>query len=164
MNNVTKALAYLLVMSLLLTAGGFYYHKTAEKNNVTPTPSNNTPTDVTPSENPTPVEGNNDFVVQAQTIFQQAQQQWTADSQTEKIQRVYCNVDGCAAGVAGTYDGYQYNITVNETGNVIKYYVTNGEYQFSYTGDGLFIEQITNVAKISDIDPSQIITITAEMN
>ena len=159
-SNITKALAYLFVMFLLLAVGGFYYHKTAEKVTPTPTPVDNNPTPV--DENPVPT-ADNDFIVQAQTIFQGAQQQWMNDSVNTTEPITYCDVEGCAAGVNGIPEIYKYYVGFNQSGNIIKFYVTNGEYQYVYVGDGLFIENITNPSRISDIDPSEVITITANM-
>ena len=66
MKNITKALAYLFVMSLLLAIGGYIYHKQetpAPVDNNTPAPVDNT----TPSENTdiTPVVQLDDDVVKA---------------------------------------------------------------------------------------------------
>ena len=160
MNNVSKALAYLLVIFLLLTGAGFMYHKQIEKATPTPTPVDNTPTPE-PVDN-TPVSEDYAFVVQAQAIYQSAQTQWQSDSANGQTEFTYCSVAGCASGVNGGFAGYNYYITVSN-GNIIKYYVTNGVYQFRYVGDGLFIENIANPVKVSDVVESDVITIEPNM-
>ncbi len=149
--NITKGLAYLLVIFLLLTGAGFMYHKQMEKE---------TPTPTTPDVQP--VSNDSTFVVQAQSIFQAAQQTWQADTQEEQVEKVYCNVEGCAKGVNGSFD-YYYYVAINNTGNIVKFYVTNAEYQYGYVGEGLFIDAIANPTKISDVDPSQVISISSNM-
>lgn len=162
MKNITKALAYLFIMSLLLAIGGFIYHKQetpAPVDNNTPAPVDNT----TPSENTdvTPVvQGDSEFISKANEVFNAANQ--TFQAETEKTDKKYCNVDGCPAGLNGAFDGYRYFVAVNATGNIVKFYLTNDNYQFGYTGEGLFIEGIT-ATKISDIDPGQVINIKSEM-
>ena len=161
MNNITKALAYLLVLFLLLTGAGFMYHKQMEKANPTPTPTPDvTPT---PEENPNP-EGtveDNGFKDQALEIYNAALQKYVNDPAVAGTEVVYCNVDGCTNNVDSTFEGYSFNVAVNNN-NITKFYVTNGEYQFVYVGDNLDMTTIAG-KKISEIDPAEVITITPSM-
>ena len=150
MNNVTKALAYLLVMSLLLAGGGFYYHTQEAKQTPTPTP--------TPQVDPSA-----EFIDQIKLIYQTAQQQAISESSTEAGDKTYCNVDGCEKNLNSQFVGYSFNIQINSSGNITKYFVTNGTYQFTYVGDGLAIDNINNVTRIADINQEQVITITPGM-
>jgi len=165
MKNVTKALAYLFIMSSLLAVGGFIYHKQltpAPVDNNTPAPvDNNTNPDANtnPDVTPTPAD-DSEFISKANEVFNVTNQ--TFQAETEKTEKKYCNVDGCPAGLNGAFDGYRYYVVVNATGNITKFYLTNDNYQFGYTGEGLFIEGIS-ATKISDIDPGQVINITSEM-
>ena len=157
MNNITKGLAYLLVMCLLLTAGGFYYHKTATPE-TTPTP---TPTP-TPEPTPSVVVTEEEFIAQSTSIYNYALQQFQNDSSLGGLETSYCNVEGCINTLSQSFEGYNYSITIS-AGKVLKYYITNGVYQYFYVGDELKTEMISNPGKISELDPSEVITITSNM-
>ncbi|MBP5684304.1 MAG: hypothetical protein J6X02_03510 [Bacilli bacterium] len=151
MNNITKSLAYLLIMSLILTAGGYYYHLSEDKDNN----SSNTPTTIVNEEE--------EFTSNVKLLYNKVQTQWISDSMLSEDDLTYCNVDGCIKGVDEVPSGYLYNATVNKAGLFVKFFVTNGVYQFTYIGEGLKQEDITTASKISDIDPNEVVTILPSM-
>ena len=105
---------------------------------------------------------NKDFISKVKTILKDSEQKWISDSKLETSTRVYCNVDNCKTN-GSDYSGYKYYISINKEGKVTKLYVTNGTYQYSYKGEGLELEDITNAVLISEINSDEVITITPNM-
>ena len=104
----------------------------------------------------------NSFTTEVKEVFKIAQQQWISDSMFDTSDKVYTRCKTCTGkelDLSGRTE-LDYYIKINKAGNVIKYYATDGTYQFGYSGDGLAIENIRDVEQVSEIDESNVITIT----
>ncbi len=105
----------------------------------------------------------NAFETEIKEVFKTAQQQWIADSMFNTQEKEYAN---CKSGCSNKLDmsgrsELEYYIKLDKSGNVVTYKVTDGTYQYSYTGTGLKIENISDVVQISKIDDeNDIISIT----
>ena len=105
----------------------------------------------------------NAFETELKEVFKTAQQQWIADSMFNTQEREYAN---CKAGCSNKLDmsgrsELEYYIKLDKSGNVVSYKATDGSYQYSYSGTGLKIEDISDVTQISKIDDEgDIISIT----
>ncbi len=81
----------------------------------------------------------NNFINDAKAIYHIAQNKWIEDSILEVGDKSYSDL-------AGAPGGYTYSITINNEGNVINYYVSNGKYEYEYEGLGLSMDEIIAVA------------------
>ncbi len=103
------------------------------------------------------------FTIDAQGIVTAAQKQWIMDSRDTASERIYSK---CSNGCDNTLDystNSDYYIEFARDGNILKYYITNGEYQFKYVGDNLTIEEVNPVA-INEVSDEDVIVITPNMN
>ena len=96
----------------------------------------------------------NSFTTEIKEIYKQAQQQWISDSMMNTTEINYWCVGGTSASEGtGLTDKsgikltgrtqLDYYITIDKSGKVIKYYATDGSYQYYYDNSaGLEVEKI----------------------
>ena len=104
----------------------------------------------------------NSFKTEIKEIYKTAQNQWMQDSMFKTDEKVYSR---CKSGCTNSLDlsgrsELEYYIKLNKSGKVVKYYATDGTFQYSYSGNELLITEINNIDKIAEIDSSEIITIS----
>ena len=103
----------------------------------------------------------NSFTTEVKELYKIAQQQWISDSMFETKDQEYGRCSGCSykeLDLTGRQE-LNYYIKINKAGNFVKYYATDGSYQFKYDGSGLLITDITDVDQVTDLDEGDIITI-----
>ena len=107
----------------------------------------------------------NSFLNEVKTIYKTAQQSWFTDSVFSNEEQIYSRCSSCTGKslkLSGR-TGIDYYIKLNKSGEVVKYYVTDGVYQYSYNDDEpLTVESITDAQTVADLASNQIITITSE--
>lgn len=100
------------------------------------------------------------FTTELKQIYKTAQNQWMSDSITDTSEQVYTRCDSCTAKrlkLSGR-NNLDYYIKLDKSGKVVKYYATDGTYQFSYDGD-LLETQINDIEQIADLDKDDILKI-----
>ena len=90
------------------------------------------------SKVPTLIEKYN-FVEGAKEIYKAAQTKFVTDSIIESGEKEYTTLNNSPIG-------FEFLIKLNSVGAVTKYYVTNGNYQFKYDGEGLVLANIEAVS------------------
>ncbi len=103
----------------------------------------------------------NSFTTELKNIYKVAQQQWMTDSMIDTGDQVYSRCDTCTTKslqLSGRTE-LDYLIVLNKSGDVVEYYATDGTYQFGYNGDGLFIEDITDVETVAGLTDNRIMVI-----
>ena len=159
MGNIKKVLIYLLIIFVLLGVGGYYYHKKAENK----VPESNTPEDNTSQTTPVNIDTEEEFVTKIKEIYNLATADWISKAFSEVEETAYCNVDGCEKVLSNTPDKYIYYIAINSQGKVIKYYVVNGTFQYTYLGEELLLDNITDIKKSSELTQEELILISSRM-
>ncbi len=105
----------------------------------------------------------NAFETEIKEIYKTAQQQWIADSMFNTQSRTYakCSSETCPnkLDMSGRSE-LEYYIKLDKSGNVVRFYATDGTYQYSYKGNGLKVENISNIEQVSKIDEEEIIEIS----
>ena len=102
------------------------------------------------------------FTTELKEVYKVAQQQWMMDSMTSTGDQVYSRCKTCTGKslqLSGRSE-LDYYIKIDKAGKAVKYYATDGTYQFSYDGPGLLVENIKKVDTITDLTNSDIITIS----
>ena len=160
MKKATNIIAFLLLIFLILGGLGFYYHN---KNANTNANNNSVLEEENPNDYEPVIDQRAAFLNNTIELYKYAQQQWISDSMLETRDLAYCNVDGCEKTLSQGYEGYTYFISFDKTGKVNKYYITNGTYQYGYTGEELLVENISEVQEINGLEEQDIITITPNM-
>ncbi len=103
----------------------------------------------------------NSFTTELKNIYKVAQQQWMTDSMLTTGEQTYSRCKTCTGKslqLSGRTE-LDYYIKIDKSGKVVKYYATDGTYQFSYDGD-LLATQINNVEEVAGLEDDEIIKIT----
>ncbi len=103
----------------------------------------------------------NSFMTELKQIYKVAQQQWVTDSMVTTGEQVYSRCNNCTGKslqLSGRTE-LDYYIEVDKSGKVVKYYATDGTYQFTYDGD-LLATQINNVERVADLSEDEILRIS----
>ena len=104
------------------------------------------------------------FTTEVKNVAKTAEQQWMSDSMVETKEIVYsrCSDSSCTnpLKLSGRNE-FEYVIKLNKNGKIIEYEASDGTYQYSYNGNGLRIEEITDVEQISELAEDEIITVAA---
>ena len=93
----------------------------------------------------------NSFNTEVKEVFKTAQQTWISDNMFNSGEKIYARCkNGCtnALDLSGRSE-LEYYIKLNQSGEVVEYYATDGTFQYSYEGNGLKIEDINGVQKVS---------------
>ena len=101
------------------------------------------------------------FTTELKEIYKVAQQEWMMDSMNTTDDQVYSRCKTCTGKslqLSGRSE-LEYYIKVDKSGKVVKYYATDGTYQFSYDGD-LLATQINDVEEIAALDKDDVLVIT----
>ena len=156
-NLIVIFLSCLLVIFIVLSCVGIMQNG---KTNYTP--NNNNKNTQMPEKN-TNQAALDLFTIDARSIVTKAEEQWIIESRDTVSERTYskCN-NGCDNNLAYSTNS-DYYIEFARNGNILKYYITNGEYQFKYVGENLSIEEVKPVA-INDVSDKDVIVITSNMN
>ncbi len=105
----------------------------------------------------------NSFKTELKEIAKTAEQQWMSDSMFETELKTYARVKNSNCTNQLKLSGREeinYYIKLNKSGKIIEYKASDGTYQYSYSGNGLNIEDIDNVVQISNINSSDILSVT----
>jgi len=105
----------------------------------------------------------NSFKTELKEIAKTAEQQWMSDSMFETELKTYARVKNSNCTNQLKLSGREeinYYIKLNKSGKIIEYKASDGTYQYSYSGNGLNIEEINNVVQISNINSSDILSVT----
>ncbi len=100
----------------------------------------------------------NSFKTEIKEIYKTAEQTWINDAMFNSGVKEYSR---CKSGCTNSLDltgrsELEYYIKLNQSGEVIKYYATDGTFQYSYEGNGLSISDIESkgsfkkIAEITD--------------
>lgn len=104
------------------------------------------------------------FTTELKTIAKAAEQQWMTDSMIETSEIVYskCSDESCTNPLKlSGREQIEYVIKLNKNGKIIEYTASDGSYQYSYSGNGLNIEDIGSVSQVAGLDPADVLTISA---
>ena len=104
------------------------------------------------------------FTTELKTIAKAAEQQWMTDSMIETSEIVYskCSDESCTNPLKlSGREQIEYVIKLNKNGKIIEYTASDGSYQYSYSGNGLNIEDIGSVSQVAGLDPTDVLTISA---
>ncbi len=106
----------------------------------------------------------NSFESEVKNIYKSAQQEWMKDSMfdTQNIVYARCNENCSKKLQLSGREEIDYYIEVDKAGNIIKYYVTDGTYQYEYNGTGLKIEEIGNSKQVAKLESANILTVTCD--
>ena len=103
----------------------------------------------------------NKFETEVKTIYNEAQQEWVLDTLTSYGEVVYTkckDCDGKTLKLSGR-DDIDYYIKVDSEGDIVEFYVTDGEYQFQYEGD-LLATFIKDVEIVDNLEEEEVFTVT----
>ena len=100
----------------------------------------------------------NSFTNEAREIVNQAEHKWMSDTMFSPEAKVYSRSN---LEMNGRSD-IDFCATVDKNGKVTEFKVSDGIYQYQYSGSGLNKEDIQNVTKISEINNSEVISISCE--
>ncbi len=105
----------------------------------------------------------NSFENELKNIFKTAEQEWMKDSMFDTQNIVYarnknekCEKELSLSG----REEIEYYIEVDKAGKVIKYFATDGSYQYEYNGTGLKIEEIGGSKQVANLQSKDILTVT----
>ena len=104
------------------------------------------------------------FTNELKQIHKTAQNQWMTDSMFETNMKEYSR---CKSGCSNPLklsgrEELEYYIKLDKSGNIVRYYATDGTYQYEYEGNGLKIEDIGNVVAVATItDDSKKVAISS---
>lgn len=115
----------------------------------------------------------NAFKTEIKDIYKNAQQQWIIDSMTSTKTISYYRINGKSGAVSSSEvlelygrEEIDYYITVNKSGKITKFYVTDGTYQYYYEGGDLRFEYIGSselgenaITKMSDVSGKNFVCI-----
>ena len=94
------------------------------------------------------------FETEIKNVYTAAEEQWISDALTSSGTRVYshCQDGTCNDKLSlNARDNLDYYIEFDSKGKVVKYYVTDGNYQYLYEGTGLKKNEIANVQFVPDV-------------
>lgn len=106
----------------------------------------------------------NSFTTELKQIYKTAEQERMLDSINNSDEKVYSRCSTCTSKqlMLSGRNNIDYYIRLDRGGNVVKFYATDGTYQYKYDGSGLLLTDITEAQTIAELDDSQIITIGEE--
>ena len=104
----------------------------------------------------------NSFVTEIKKIYRGAEQAYVQDSFNNSGTKVYSKCsDGCTNELdMSVRDDLDYYIEINGEGKVVKYYVKDNSYQFSYEGE-MDINSIFKVDNLGKIDKKDVLIINS---
>ena len=108
----------------------------------------------------------NSFATEVKEIYKVAEQQWMNDSMISTNEQVYSRCSSCTGKslqLTGRNE-LDYYIKFDKSGRVREYYATDGTYQYRYTGDGLLVQDITDIDTIADLPEGQEMNISFIVN
>ena len=103
------------------------------------------------------------FETELKNVYTAAEEQWISDAFFESGTKVYSH---CESGDCGKElkingrDNLDYYLEFDSKGNVVKYYATDGTYQYRYNGPGLKKSDIKDVEFVSELDEEEVLAIT----
>ena len=103
------------------------------------------------------------FATECKQIYKVAQQQYVNDSLFETQERTYakCETQNCGTELdLSGRSNIQYFIKFNKAGKVTEFYVTDGDYQYTYEGSDLLPTDIIDVEAIADIPEEDVIRLS----
>ncbi len=104
----------------------------------------------------------NSFETELKNIYKSAEQEWMKDSMFDTQNVVYARNKSanCTKELSLTgREEIEYYIEVDKAGKVIKYFATDGTYQYEYTGSGLKIEEIGYSLQVANLQDKDILTL-----
>ena len=107
----------------------------------------------------------NAFETEVKNIYSAAEKEWINDSLNGSGEKIYshCNAGNCGKDLKlNGGRNLEYYIEFDTDGKVVKYFATNGNYQYRYIGEGLKATEINNIEFIPDIPESNKVAITSD--
>ena len=106
----------------------------------------------------------NTFETEAKTVYTAAEEQWISDTFNSSGTKVYSHCEsGCNDKLSvNARDNLEYYIEFSSKGDVVKYYITDGNYQFLYEGTGLKKNDIKEVEFVPNLPEAEQITINED--
>ena len=101
------------------------------------------------------------FESEVKTILRTAEQEWIINGMFSADEKVYSSCSDCTGpklSISGR-SNIDYYVKVNRNGKVIKLYVTDGTYQYKYSGGGLEIGSISGIQEVSDLTDDEKVVI-----
>ncbi len=105
----------------------------------------------------------NSFTTELKQIYKIAQQTWMNDSMFNTGIKEYGRCDGCPfkeLDLSGRNE-LKYYIKISQSGKIIKFYATDGSYQYKYDGENLNVEDIKKVDSVADLNENQKLVLDA---
>lgn len=106
------------------------------------------------------------FITEVQTIYRSAQQEFLKDSLTNESEYTYAkssdNIKCTKELDLTSRDGIRYFIELDRHGKVIRYYATDGEYQYQSEEYGLQIASIEDVDNIGKLEKFEEFSISCD--
>ena len=104
----------------------------------------------------------NSFITECKNIYSSAQQSWMSDSVFGGKTQKYSKCKTCTdkkLDLSGR-DNIDYYVEYDQSGSIVKFYVTDGTYQYRYDGRGLSKTDIRDVEVIADLPNGEGISIS----
>ena len=95
----------------------------------------------------------NSFTTEVKELYRAAEEAWMNDSLYGTTEMVYARVHNGECGKLLDLTGrvlLDYYIKINKAGKILQFYATDGTYSYSYEGNGLKIEDISNIEAASN--------------
>ena len=105
----------------------------------------------------------NAFIVEVKKLYESAKQEWMKNSILNTTEVAYARTSSGDCSNSLNLNGRKeinYYIKINKNGNVVEYYAEDGTYQYTYSGDGLNVEDIKTVYQIANINESDKVSIS----
>lgn len=106
----------------------------------------------------------NIFTTEVKQIYSVSRQQWMLDSINNPVEKTYSKCSNCNESKNLNLNGgkdISYYVKLDNYGNVKELYVTNGVYQFQYSGNSIE-SYFNNIDNISELESNEIISIDQE--
>ena len=106
----------------------------------------------------------NAFEAEAKNVYTTAEQQWISDTFISSGTKVYSHCEsGCNDKLSvNARDNLEYYIEFSSKGDVVKYYISDGNYQYRYEGTGLKKTDIKDVEFVPNVEENDKLVITGE--
>ena len=107
------------------------------------------------------------FETEVKQIYKLSMSQWMSDNLTMASEMVYSQCkSGCNNPIKSmdARSNLNYYVKISGTGKVTELYVTDGTYQYKYTGNDLKQEDIKDIKIVAELNENEILTIAGNDN
>ena len=104
------------------------------------------------------------FSDECKKVYELSEESYVSDSKYSQDIKEYGKCNDCNFKALNLSSNIDYYVKYDEDGRVIKFYVTDGIYQYGYEGSGLLISEINDIKKVSELESSKIVNISNMFN